>query len=212
MIIFNIFYFSKNLNTTKIIEKYSIFSKYLQMWKIITCSNLLLVFITVYSTSTDDSTSTVYSTGKDKSTGKDNSTMEFFHHNYEAMYKYLQTIHSKCPDITRIYSIGKTNENRELYVMEMSDKPGEHEMLEPNFKYIGNMHGNEVLGRELLLYLLDYLCNEYNKGNKEIISLVDNTRMHIMPSMNPDGYEIAREGDCTSVLGRANGKYVDLNR
>jgi len=30
--------------------------------------------------------------------------------------------------------------------------------------------------------------------------------------MNPDGYEIAREGDCTSVLGRANGKYVDLNR
>ena len=37
-------------------------------------------------------------------------------------------------------------------------------------------------------------------------------RIHIMPTMNPDGFERSTEGDHSGVSGRENANNVDLNR
>ncbi|KAL6471136.1 hypothetical protein MHYP_G00197860 [Metynnis hypsauchen] len=136
---------------------------------------------------------------------------EFHHHHYSDMELFLQRFSTKYPSITRLYPIGKSVENRVLWVMEISDNPGEHEQGEPEFKYIGNMHGNEVVGRELLLNLIEYLCRNYGT-DPEVTQLVNTTRIHIMPSMNPDGYEVAQEGDISGYQGRNNSNNYDLNR
>ena len=77
--------------------------------------------------------------------------------------------------------------------------------------FISLRHGNEVLGRELLLNLAVLLATGHGKDER-ITRLVDTTRIHLMPSMNPDGYEAAKEGDYDGSDGRPNANGFDLNR
>ena len=137
---------------------------------------------------------------------------EMKHHNYEEMTAFLKEWQQKCSKISKLYTIGKSVEGRELWVYEISDNPGVHEAGEPEFKYIANMHGNEVVGKEMMLQLIQTFCTEY-EHNQRLKYLVDNTRIHLMPSMNPDGYELSiKEGKGDWLIGRNNANGVDLNR
>ncbi|MFT6070833.1 MAG: hypothetical protein ACJAT2_000606 [Bacteriovoracaceae bacterium] len=102
----------------------------------------------------------------------------------------------------KLFSIGKTHEGRELWMVKLSDNVEINE-VEPEVKYIANMHGNEIVGRELMVSLLEELVLKYKAGDKEITDLINNSEVFIMPSMNPDGARAKRRG---------NGQWADLNR
>ncbi|ESW15573.1 hypothetical protein PHAVU_007G083600 [Phaseolus vulgaris] len=107
----------------------------------------------------------------------------------------------RCSNISRIYSIGNSVNGFPLLVIEISDKPGEEES-KPAFKYIGNVHGDEPVGRELLIFLANWLCDNYLK-DPLVKLIVENVHLHLLPSMNPDGYSLRKRG---------NANNIDLNR
>uniref|UniRef100_A0A3Q2PSP3 AE binding protein 1a n=1 Tax=Fundulus heteroclitus TaxID=8078 RepID=A0A3Q2PSP3_FUNHE len=119
--------------------------------------------------------------------------LDFRHHSYKEMRQMMKVINEECPNITRIYNIGKSSQGLKMYAMEISDNPGEHETGEPEFRYTAGLHGNEALGRELLLLLMQFLCKEYKDENPRVRRLVDGVRIHLVPSLNPDAYELAYE-------------------
>ncbi|RNA29378.1 carboxypeptidase e, partial [Brachionus plicatilis] len=94
----------------------------------------------------------------------------------------------------------------------------------------------EVIGRELLVELAQQLCDLYLDNNPDVVKLVETTRIHLLPTMNPDGWNMAvlnefkkwsvqkpakfttmeqmlREVGITDwLVGRTNFNNVDLNR
>ena len=58
--------------------------------------------------------------------------------------------------------------------------------------YKNSISSLQATGRELLIHLIDHLLSNYHT-NGTIKSLLDTTRIHIMVSMNPDGFENATQ-------------------
>ena len=73
------------------------------------------------------------------------------------------------------------------------------------------MHGNEVIGRQMLIYLAKYLAQNYGKDER-ITRLLNNTEIFLLPSLNPDGYESSRVMCGENRLGRTTANGLDLNK
>lgn len=163
----------------------------------------------------DDSKFTI-NMGVDRSNNnteaRDPVKIELNYHNFDQMTNLLMNVSAAYPGLVHLYSIGKSVQGRQLWVALVSKNvQDENELLKPNVKLIANMHGNEAVGRELLLQFLVYLVNSYPK-NKQVKHILDTTYIHLMPSMNPDGFEVSIEGECSVGQGRSNAHGIDLNR
>lgn len=127
--------------------------------------------------------------------------LDFVYHNHEDMTRFLRATSARYPNLTALYSIGKSVQGRDLWVLVVSASPYEHMVGKPDVKYIANIHGNEAVGRELMRHLIQYFVTSYNT-DPFIKWLLDNTRIHILPSLNPDGFAQSKEGTCDSGQGR----------
>jgi len=113
----------------------------------------------------------------------------------------------------------KSSFGNDLKYIVISKDVSKRSLLEPMVKFVGNMHGDETVGRQLVLNLAHFLLENYDDKRYPMVKfLVDNTEIHLLPTMNPDGFERTNFDSfnvsrCThKTPGRSNGKNVDLNR
>lgn len=128
---------------------------------------------------------------------------------------YLLKLQKDFPHLIDVRSIGSSLDGNDLIVARIhKEVQRPRSILVPMFKYVANMHGDETIGRQLLIYLAEYLVRNFGVI-PEVTTLVSTTDIYLMPSMNPDGFGHSREGSCESMqnyYGRYNAKGIDLNR
>uniref|UniRef100_A0A8D8VJG1 Carboxypeptidase D n=1 Tax=Cacopsylla melanoneura TaxID=428564 RepID=A0A8D8VJG1_9HEMI len=134
---------------------------------------------------------------------------------FDELTQFLKATAQQYPSKVKLHSIGKSVNNKDLWALEISRNISQgRDLLKPMFKYVANIHGDEVVGYELMNYLIEYLV--LNDGTDErVTQLLSETDIFIMPTLNPDGYIASQEGNCNSLpkfVGRTNYHGVDLNR
>ena len=94
------------------------------------------------------------------------------------------------PNLTKIYSIGKSYEGVDLMVMEVTNKQNRPAEEKPALYVDGNIHAGELTGSAVTLYLMGHLLNNYGT-DPAVTALLDTRTFYIRPKFNPDGADLA---------------------
>jgi hypothetical protein len=121
-----------------------------------------------------------------------------YYYTYDMVITALEKLHRAYPGLTGLDLVGKSEEGRSIYCMTVNNPKTGTPLDKPGIYVDGNIHGNEIQGTEVTLYLLNYLLDNYGK-NPELTALVDKKCFYVVPMVNPDGrYHFFADGSTDS--------------
>ena len=138
--------------------------------------------------------------------GQPDIIQEHWYHSYATLTLDLNEWADDYPEIVEMFSIGKTELGREIWMLQISDWSQETKPdgSEKDVVYIdGGHHGNEHLGTELAFLVAEYYIEGWADGEQDAIDVLSTTELHILIMLNADG----NDHDT-----RWNINQVDLNR
>ena len=109
--------------------------------------------------------------------------------NHDEMSTWLAGVAGRYPRLVQLSSLGKSVEGRDLWAVRLSRSVarGQRDLLMPMVKIVANIHGDEVVGRQLVLQLISHLVRMVDRDSR-IGHVLNITDVHFVPSMNPDGF------------------------
>jgi hypothetical protein len=110
------------------------------------------------------------------------------YYDYAAMTNALRELQRTYSKFLTLQSIGKSGEGRDIWLMTVNNPDTGPHTSKAAFWADANIHGNEIQGTEVNLYLLWFLMENYEALPK-VRELVDARTFYIVPTMNPDGRE-----------------------
>ncbi len=110
-----------------------------------------------------------------------------FDHYYDgpAVVQALRDMHAAYPRLTRLESLGQTEEGRDIWLLTVHNQKTGPDTEFPGVYVDGAIHGNEIQATEVCLYLAWYLLSHYQQ-NEKIKQLVDERSFYIVPVVNVD--------------------------
>ena len=138
--------------------------------------------------------------------GQPDIVQEHWYHSYATLTLDLNEWADDYPEIIILFSIGKTELGREIWMLQISDWSQETKPdgTDKEVAYIdGGHHGNEHLGTELAFVTAEYYIGGWGDGDQEVIDILQTTELHILIMLNADGNDFDT---------RWNINQVDLNR
>ncbi|MBU0518080.1 T9SS type A sorting domain-containing protein [bacterium] len=128
------------------------------------------------------------------------------YHTYIEFTDELQALAAVYPDLCKLDSIGAATQfQRAIWCMKLSDNP-QIEEDELALLYIGTHHGNEPLGGETMLLMINTFLEQYGV-DPEITGWMDNYEIFFVPFLNPDGHYAVTEG--INDFWRKNARDID---
>ncbi len=108
------------------------------------------------------------------------------YHDFAALTQALKNLAAANPKTTRLESLGKTLQGRDIWMLRISGKgtPLEKQAL----LIAANLEGDHLIGSEVALGIAEYLVEGYGKDEK-VTTVLDKRTFYIVPRVNPDGAE-----------------------
>jgi len=102
----------------------------------------------------------------------------------------LGELHTLYPDLTELYSIGRSWRGQPLMVIEITNEATGPADEKPALYVDGGIHAGELTGSAVATYFVGYLLNRYGKDPR-VTALLDRRAVYVRPKFNPDGSDIA---------------------
>jgi hypothetical protein len=138
--------------------------------------------------------------------------------NYDQMSQMLQDLHNAYPNTTKLFSIGHTWQERELWCLELSS-PIAAAGNKTGVAMFGNIHGGEQQSGMSAAYTAWWLATQNGK-DPAATQIMRKYNVYIVPLINPDGYQRSflvsvrqnmRPTDKNGVAGPFSDPRVDTN-
>lgn len=133
------------------------------------------------------------------------------YYDHAGLTDILTRLHEVFPELTRLYSIGKSTEGRDLWCLEVTARNVGTPDRKPAMYLDGNIHGNEVQAGEVAAYTGWYLCHQYGRLEK-VTSLLNDYVFYLVPMVNPDGRDFWLHDSDGAMSGRSGSQPVDNDR
>jgi len=109
---------------------------------------------------------------------------------YDELTEILQRWAEERPELYRLESIGRSYENRDIWLCTLTNVETGPDLEKPAFLIEANIHALEVTGCTAALHLIDRLLSGHGE-DEHVTRVLDTRAFYVIPRLSPDGAELA---------------------